>query len=227
MGGVVSRTVPLSVLLSQTDKWTGGRQPDEIVTKILFPLGETSHGHCKGFKQATRRENSHGVVSAGFRVDLRSQSGVPDKVILAVGGLKRGLYSCTETAALLTSQPWTAATMEAACDTLAAEVRSLEIESYQGQAEYKGTVLLTAFRNFLEESQHWQPKESRLGRLQVAVSTMAGTVGCEVQQRLREVSSGAQSFTVRSDNGGLQTTVGMEACNGKGDMEQSGYKATG
>lgn len=54
------------------------------------------------------------------------------------------------------------------------------------------------------------------------MSTMPETVSCEVPPPLREVSVGAQSYTVRSNKQGLQTTVGMEACNGKGDMEQSG-----
>ena len=69
-GELCRRTVTLVDLLACADKWTGGRHPDEIVTKIRIPLTEGPLEHCMGFKQGIRRENSHGVVAAGFRVAI-------------------------------------------------------------------------------------------------------------------------------------------------------------
>lgn len=78
-------------------------------------------------------------------------------------------------------------------------------DSFEGREEYKAVVLLSALEEFYEVSKDGMP----------VYPTAA----------VQPVRVGTQGYARRTDTVDLQTTVGMAACEGFGDLEQPGIPA--
>eukprot|EP00658_Telonema_sp_P-2_P023303 TRINITY_DN1932_c0_g1_i10.p1 TRINITY_DN1932_c0_g1~~TRINITY_DN1932_c0_g1_i10.p1 ORF type:complete len:1546 (-),score=328.16 TRINITY_DN1932_c0_g1_i10:428-4999(-) len=197
---------PLRELLVKKNVYAN-LSPTQVVLQVIIPLQTHASGStqsfCWAFKQGSRRENSAGILSAAFGLSL-SNEGVVMQSTVAVSGFAEEVRYMSETEDFLVGQPWNADTVRSAKDHLCKDASS---SCWEGRHEYKTVLLLSAFTEFFEISHECIASKSYPSE----------------EERL--VSTGVQSWKCRTDTSGLQTTIGMAACNGMGDLEQPGISS--
>jgi xanthine dehydrogenase/oxidase len=92
---------------------------DAIALSFHVPYS-TEADQIETFKVSYREQNSHAIVNAGFRVAFE-RKGVRDATLF-IGGLTNMPSRMTKTEALLAGKKWDNATLQAALDSIAAEV---------------------------------------------------------------------------------------------------------
>lgn len=123
-------------------------QPDELLLSIKVPHF-TGCTFVRPFKQARRREDDISIVTAGLRVHLEVVDGgwsVTD-ASFAFGGLAPTVVTAPKTAAALVGQPWSAASVHAACVALQEELR-VAPTAPGGQPEYRTALTASALFKF-------------------------------------------------------------------------------
>jgi xanthine dehydrogenase/oxidase len=118
---------------------------DEVLVNIHIPLpisSTTNRTFLRSYKQARRRDDDIGIVSAGLQVQLESID-TEDKqqwrIVCArfsFGGMGPTTIVAKETQKELIGQPWTRATLEKAC-SLALKEMPLDERTPGGQPEYR------------------------------------------------------------------------------------------
>ena len=121
---------------------------DEVLVAIHIPLPKSSdHYFIRAYKQSRRREDSKGIVSAGFRVELEEVNGAEHqwkikRACFAFGGMSSRTISAVRTQQQLAGLAWTKETIQRAYDLLLEEM-PLDETSPGGQPQYRYMVLLS------------------------------------------------------------------------------------
>ncbi|OQR93686.1 xanthine dehydrogenase [Achlya hypogyna] len=137
-----ARMVPVADLVVSYRKV--GLAPTEVMTSVLIPY-TAENEYVFPFKQAKRREDDISIVTAGLRVHLAPEANgwsIRD-CSFVYGGMGPTPKRAVETETALTTKPFTKASFEAACATIAEEFR-LPVTVPGGMAAYR-TTLTTSF----------------------------------------------------------------------------------
>jgi xanthine dehydrogenase iron-sulfur cluster and FAD-binding subunit A len=115
---------------------------DEVLIAIHIPLLEGSN-QCflRAYKQARRRDDSKGIVSAGLRVQLEQSNSVSDQwnivsACFSFGGMSSKTIVATNTQQQLIGLSWTKETINQTCELLLKEMLLDEL-SPGGQPQYR------------------------------------------------------------------------------------------
>jgi xanthine dehydrogenase small subunit len=139
------RTVPLA------DFFVGYRQtalaPGEILAGIAL-TAPAPGDRVAAYKVSKRRELDISAVAAGMYVRL--DGAIVAEARLAYGGMAATPARATKTEAALVGQPWTEATVEAACARLAQDFTPLS--DHRGSAWYRATLAANLLRGFFHET---------------------------------------------------------------------------
>ncbi len=115
---------------------------DEVLVAIHIPLPPTS-SKCflRSYKQARRRDDSKGIVSAGLQVQLEQSASGDNQwhivsACLSFGGMASATVMAKNTQQELVGQLWTRETINRACDSIVKEI-PLDEQSPGGQPEYR------------------------------------------------------------------------------------------
>lgn len=128
------------------DFYLGDRQVSieeaEVLVAIHIPIGDPSKkSFFRSYKQARRRDDSKGIVSAGFHVVLDQSDSTENpwkihSVCFAFGGMRSKTIVATQTQEHLIGLPWSKETIDQAYDSLLNEM-PLDDASPGGQSEYR------------------------------------------------------------------------------------------
>src|ERR1700723_2686577 len=94
--------------------------PDAVIVGFSIPLTRVGE-YVRTYKVASRQQNAHAIVNAGFRVRIESR--LVSHATLAFGGIDRRTIRATDTEKLLLGQAWNDHTLEKALTVLAGEIR--------------------------------------------------------------------------------------------------------
>ena len=138
------RTDPRSIPLK--DFYLGHRQAsiedNEVLVAIQIPsIDPSKKSFLRSYKQARRRDDSKGIVSAGFQVTLdRSNADEHqwkiDSVCFAFGGMSSKTIVATQVQERLVGLPWNKETIHQAYEHVLQEL-PLDDSSPGGQPEYR------------------------------------------------------------------------------------------
>lgn len=115
---------------------------NEVLIAIHVPLEKPSNkSFFRAYKQARRRDDSKGIVSAAFKVELETTNSVDNQwkivsVRFSFGGMASKTVLATNTQQELTGLLWTKQTIHKAYDLLLAEM-PLDDSTPGGQYQYK------------------------------------------------------------------------------------------
>ena len=118
---------------------------DEVLVKVHIPLPSTStnRSFLRSYKQARRRDDDIGIVSAGLHVELEPVNVAEEKqqwrivcVRLSFGGMGPTTILAKQTQRELHGQMWTKTTIDRACE-LALKEMPLDERTPGGQPEYR------------------------------------------------------------------------------------------
>ncbi|CAF1173308.1 unnamed protein product [Rotaria sordida] len=136
--------------ISLCDFFLGDRRvsmaDNEILVGIHIPLVKSSNKYFfRSYKQASRRDDSTGIVSAGFKVQLEQSNLVNDqwKIVSACfsfGGMASKTIQAINTQQQLIGLSWTKETINKTCELLLKEMPLDEL-SLGGQLEYRRTLV--------------------------------------------------------------------------------------
>ncbi|CAF5054429.1 unnamed protein product [Rotaria sp. Silwood1] len=119
---------------------------DEVLVAVHIPLPQTS-SKCflRSYKQACRRDDSKGIVSAGLRVQLEQSNSADDQwrivsTCFSFGGMASATIIAKNTQQELVGLSWTRATMNKACELILKEMPLDEL-SPGGRPEYRRTLI--------------------------------------------------------------------------------------
>ncbi|CAF3099719.1 unnamed protein product [Rotaria sp. Silwood2] len=119
---------------------------NEILVAIHIPLKNSSNKYfLRSYKQARRRDDSKGIVSAAFNVELEKIDSIDNqwKIVAACfsfGGMASKTISAINTQQQLIGLPWTKQTINQAYELLIKEM-SLDKLSSRGQYQYRQTLV--------------------------------------------------------------------------------------
>ncbi|CAF4019889.1 unnamed protein product [Rotaria sp. Silwood1] len=115
---------------------------NEVLVAIHIPLVKSSNKYfLRSYKQARRRDDSRGLVSAGFKVQLEQSNLVNNQwqiisVCFSFGGMTSKTIQATHTQQQLIGLPWTKETINQTCELLLGEMPLDEL-SPDGKPEYR------------------------------------------------------------------------------------------
>jgi xanthine dehydrogenase/oxidase len=115
---------------------------DEVLIAVHIPLPDPSKKcFIQSYKQARRRDDSKGIVSAGFQVQLEQSDGDNDQwrivsAAFAFGGMASLTILAKNTQQELAGKLWTRETIDKACQSILQEMPLDEL-SPGGQLEYR------------------------------------------------------------------------------------------
>jgi xanthine dehydrogenase/oxidase len=116
---------------------------DEVLVSVHIPLPSSANKtFLRSYKQARRRDDDIGIVSAGFQVQLESIDTTDQQqwkivsIHLSFGGMGPTTILVKSTEQQLTGQMWTKATINKACE-LALNEMPLNDLTPGGQPEYR------------------------------------------------------------------------------------------
>ena len=119
---------------------------DEVLVAISIPFVNASH-RCfiQSYKQARRRDDSKGIVSAGLKVELEQRNADNDhwyisSAVFSFGGMASSTIMAKHTQQALIGQRWTRETIGKACQLAMGEM-PLDDMSPGGQPEYRRTLV--------------------------------------------------------------------------------------
>lgn len=149
--------VPRYLLLS--DFYLGDHKiailDDEVLIAVHIPLIQNSNKYFfRSYKQARRRDNSKGIVSAAFRVQFEKSRLVDGQwhiscMYLVFSGMASKISMPERTQQTLNGLLWTRKTLDYTLDLLLKEMRLNEM-SPGGQPEYRYIIIdLLIFRFFV------------------------------------------------------------------------------
>ncbi|CAF3626478.1 unnamed protein product [Rotaria socialis] len=140
----VVRQIPLR------DFFLGARRismdENEVLVTIHIPLPDSSVKYfLRSYKQARRRDDSKGIVSAGFQVQLEQSNSSDSQWQVAFACFSFGGMGSTTVMAKIAQQniiglPWTRSTMNKTCEWILNEL-PLDETSLGGQPEYRRTLM--------------------------------------------------------------------------------------
>lgn len=135
-------------LLMDSSFWTGYRRnitrPDEILLFITIPY-TIQNQHFLAYKQSKRREDDIAIVNAAFNLQL--DSGCIKFLDMAFGGMAPTTVMTPKTSKKLIGKPWTSATLEEACGSLAEEL-TIDPGAPGGLEQYRQSLSLSLFFKF-------------------------------------------------------------------------------
>ncbi|CAF3648899.1 unnamed protein product [Rotaria sordida] len=126
---------------------------DEVLVAVHIPLPDpSSKCFLRAFKQARRRDDSKGIVSAGFRVQLEQSDANNGQwhivsACFSFGGMASSTIMTTNTQQALVGLPWTRTTIVKACEMALNEMPLYE-QSPGGQPEYRRTLVQSFLYKF-------------------------------------------------------------------------------
>lgn len=145
-GKLAHREMPLELL------YTGYRKnvmaPDEVLAWIKVPKAVPQE-FTRVYKISKRFEDDISAACLGINLQLRD--GIVTAASIGVGGVAATPVRAVNTQATLQGKPWTAATVQAAADTLRSEFNP--ITDMRATADYRSTVLGNLLQRFWMESQ--------------------------------------------------------------------------
>jgi xanthine dehydrogenase/oxidase len=115
---------------------------DEVLVAIHIPLPSSSNrSFFRSYKQACRRDDSKGIISAGFRVELESLNTVDKQwkivsVCFAFGGMASKTIEAIDTQKKLIGLTWTKQTINETYDLILKEM-PLDEFSPGGRTQYR------------------------------------------------------------------------------------------
>ncbi|CAF2744826.1 unnamed protein product [Rotaria sp. Silwood2] len=115
---------------------------NEVLVAIHIPLVKSSNKYfLRSYKQARRRDDSRGIVSAGFKVQLEQSNLVNSQwqivsVCFSFGGMASKTIQATNTQQQLIGLSWTKETINQTCELLLKEMPLDELSS-GGQPKYR------------------------------------------------------------------------------------------
>ena len=116
---------------------------DEILVNVHIPLpSPTNKTYLRSYKQARRRDDDIGIVSAGLQVELESINSTDQQqwrivnVRFSFGGMGPTTISAKNTQQELIGQLWSKTTINQACE-LALKEMPLDELTPGGQPEYR------------------------------------------------------------------------------------------
>jgi xanthine dehydrogenase/oxidase len=115
---------------------------DEVLVAVRIPFLDPSNKcFIQSYKQARRRDNSKGIVSAGLHVQLEQSNVVNDQwrivsAAFSFGGMASSTILAKHTQQELIGQLWTRETIGKACQSILKEIPLHEL-SPGGQPEYR------------------------------------------------------------------------------------------
>ncbi|CAF3526890.1 unnamed protein product [Rotaria sp. Silwood1] len=119
---------------------------NEVLVAIHIPLPNSSNKYfLRSYKQARRRDDSKGIVSAGIKVQLEQSNLVNDRwqivsACFSFGGMASKTIVATSTQQQLIGLPWTKETINQTCESLLKEMPLGEL-SPGGQPELRRTLV--------------------------------------------------------------------------------------
>lgn len=115
---------------------------DEVLIAVHIPLPKPSNKYfIQSYKQARRRDDSKGIVSAGLQVQLKPSDGDNDQwqivsAAFSFGGMASLTILAKNTQQELVGKLWTRETIDKACQLILEEM-PLDEMSPGGQPEYR------------------------------------------------------------------------------------------
>lgn len=115
---------------------------DEVLVSIRIPLPKSSNNYfIQSYKQARRRDDSKGIISAGLQVQLESSSEDNNQwrivsTAFSFGGMASLTILAKNTQEKLIGQRWTRETIDKACQMILEEM-PLDEMSPGGKPEYR------------------------------------------------------------------------------------------
>jgi xanthine dehydrogenase small subunit len=147
------REVPLA------EYFTGYRQSvrrrDELIRAVRIPVPLAP---VTGFHKITKRRfDDISSVAVGFALDIEGglEGGTVSSARIGLGGVAATPVRARATEQALTGQPWTAATVRAAADVMAAE--GTPLDDHRASSAYRSAMLRQALRKL--HAQHSTPAE--------------------------------------------------------------------
>ncbi|CAF1125466.1 unnamed protein product [Rotaria sordida] len=119
---------------------------NEVLVAIRIPLpNPSSKSFLRSYKQSRRRDDSKGIVSAGFQVELQQSNSIDNQwniisVCFSFGGMASRTIMTKNTQQELVGLSWTKTTMNKACELILKEM-PLDEMSPGGQPEYRRTLV--------------------------------------------------------------------------------------
>ena len=148
--GAQERTVPLDSFY--TDYMKNLRQPGELLWRIEVPLSAaTTMLHA--YKLSKRFDCDISALACGLAVTLDGQCIVQAR--LAFGGMAATVARARGAEAALTGQPWTEATLQAACSALSTDFTPMT--DLRGSAGYRQRSAAALLRRFWLETRPEAP----------------------------------------------------------------------
>jgi xanthine dehydrogenase/oxidase len=115
---------------------------DEVLVAIRIPFPDPSNiCFIQSYKQARRRDDSKGIVSAGLQVQLKQSEANNDQwcivsAVFSFGGMASSTILAKNTQQELIGKLWTRETIDRACQSILQEMPLDEL-SPGGQPEYR------------------------------------------------------------------------------------------
>lgn len=115
---------------------------NEVLVAIHIPLPNPSvKSFLRSYKQGRRRDDSKGIVSAGFHIQLEQSNSVDDQwqvtaACFSFGGMGSSTVMAKNTQQSIIGLPWTKETISQACEWILNEL-PLDERSVGGQPEYR------------------------------------------------------------------------------------------
>ncbi|CAF3600082.1 unnamed protein product [Rotaria sp. Silwood1] len=163
---------------------------DEVLVAVHIPLPQTS-SKCflRSYKQACRRDDSKGIVSAGLRVQLEQSNSADDQwrivsTCFSFGGMASATIIAKNTQQELVGLSWTRATMNKACELILKEMPLDEL-SPGGRPEYSHIDVPGS--NKLSYGTHYE--ELFVSSVALCIGAIVGVVICETEESARLASN--------------------------------------
>jgi xanthine dehydrogenase/oxidase len=180
---------------------------DAVIVSFSVPLTGAGE-HVQTYKVASRQQNAHAIVNAGFRVRIDSER-VTNSTI-ALGGIDRRTFRATKSENLLIGQPWNDKTLEKALRVLGDEIKQHLFpfaDSLLLPDEYRISLGKQLFYKFFVSVAN-----------KIAPSTVSDVVRSAGVKQIRPLSRGEQEFRVDTQ----ERPVGEPLINRNAYLQASG-----
>ncbi len=143
--GAVEREISLNDFYH--DYMINDLQPGEFVSRILIPL-PSDGARVSSQKWSKRFDQDISAICTAYRLVL--DAGTVASFRMACGGLAATVRRATKTELAVTGKPWTSATIESACASLAEDFAP--ISDMRASADIRGVVVQNLLRRFFAET---------------------------------------------------------------------------
>jgi xanthine dehydrogenase/oxidase len=98
----------------------GALPGDAVIVDFRIPLTKAGE-HVRTYKVASRPQNAHAIVNAGFRVRIEAEQ--VTEAVIAFGGIGRRTIRAKETEKLLVGESWSDGTLHKALQSLSSDLK--------------------------------------------------------------------------------------------------------